>query len=301
MEFPAYLQQKLTEQYGRDTAEEIRRGCLTGRRTTLRVNRLRSSREETERMLREAGLPYERVGWFEDALVLEHGRERDLAALSAYAEGGFYIQSLSSMIPPLLLDAQAGESILDMAAAPGGKTTEIASLTGGRAMITACERNAARLERLKANLMRQGAGRVTVLHQDARQLDELFSFDRVLLDAPCSGSGTWGEGSRGRFEPQLLKKTAAQQKALLEKALRLTRIGGTVVYSTCSVLQEENEDIVLSALQRGGCGLIPADGARFADVPRLPSRLEGALLIAPTERYEGFFTAALRKTGKAAA
>ncbi len=301
MEFPAYLRERLTAQYGEDTAEEIRRGSLAGRRTTLRANRLRSSAAETERALRDAGLSFGRVAWFEDAFVLEHGREGELAALPSYERGGFYIQSLSSMIPPLLLDARAGENILDMAAAPGGKTTEIASLTGNRAMITACERNAARLERLKANLLRQGAGRVTALQMDARQLDELFSFDRVLLDAPCSGSGTWGEGSRGRFEPQLLKRTAALQKALLEKALRLTRTGGTVVYSTCSVLREENEEAVLSALRRGGCELVPADAARFADVPRLPCGLEGALLIAPTELYEGFFAAVLRKTGKATA
>ena len=94
------------------------------------------------------------------------------------------------MIPPIVLDPSPGESILDMAAAPGGKTTQMAALSGGLADITACEKNKIRAQRLLYNLKKQGAGRVTVLETDARRLDSRFFFDKILLDAPCSGSGT---------------------------------------------------------------------------------------------------------------
>ncbi|MBR1408699.1 MAG: RsmB/NOP family class I SAM-dependent RNA methyltransferase [Clostridia bacterium] len=295
MEVAPYLMERLLAQYGPETASEIICGFEVPRCTTLRANRLKGGREETEEALTAAGLTFRRAEWFEDAFVLPAGLEKELSALPFYQGGKIYLQSLSSMLPPLLLEAQAGENILDMAAAPGGKTTEIASLTDGKAMITACERSLPRLERMKANLARQGCTRVTTLNMDARQLDDFFSFDRVLLDAPCSGSGTVTKDSRGRFEPALLKKTAALQRAMLDKALRLVRPGGIVVYSTCSILKEENEDTVTSALKSGRCELLPVDEERYAAVPRLPCAIPGALLVRPTAEYEGFFAAVLRR------
>ena len=291
---PPYLHAQLQSRYGAALTEEIAAG-MTFRRTSLRINRLKGAREETEAALDAAGLPWEPVSWFADAFLLPAGAETGIMQLSIYQEGRVYLQSLSSMLPPLLLGARAGEDVLDMAAAPGGKTTEIASLTEGKALITACERNAARAERLRSNLTRQGAARVTVMQMDARDLPEAFAFDRVLLDAPCSGSGTWLPGRKSRFEESLLKKTAALQAALLEKALSLVRPGGTVVYSTCSILPQENEEITEGALRRGGCKLVPVEEGRFADVPRLPCLLPGALLVRPTPEYEGFFAAVLRR------
>lgn len=151
--------------------------------------------------LADAGLSAQRVPWSGDALILDHADEGAVAALPMFESGEIYMQSLSSMIPPLVLGVQPEENILDMAAAPGGKTTQIAALTGGRAMITACERNKMRAERLEYNVKKQGANRVTVMNMDARQLDDLFAFDRVLLDAPCSGSGTVTEGSARAVQP----------------------------------------------------------------------------------------------------
>ena len=294
MEISGYLRQRLEAQYGDTvTMDIVRDGYDAPRRTTLRVNRLKGTREEVTEALAEAGMPFEQVSWFGDAFALEPGQEEAVRTLPLYGQGKIYLQSLSSMIPPLLLGAQAGENVLDMAAAPGGKTTEIASLTGDLALITACERSAPRLARMKANLERQGAGRVTAMNMDARDLSDYYSFDRVLLDAPCSGSGTVSRDSRGRFDEALLRRNAALQRALLAKAVRLTKKGGTIVYSTCSILREENEAVVSDALRRGGCRLLPVDKTDMAEIPRLPCTLPGALLIRPTARYEGFFAAVL--------
>lgn len=291
---PVYLKNKLESCYGVSLTEEIIEGMIS-RRTSLRVNQLRGSWEKTKVGLDEAGILWEPISWFPDAFLLQEKMEAKITQLPLYEQGLIYLQSLSSMLPPLLLGALAGEDILDMAAAPGGKTTEIASLTGGRALITACERNVARAERLRANLSRQGATRVTVMQMDARNLPDTFLFDRVLLDAPCSGSGTWLPGSKGNFAEDLLKKTSALQRSLLKKALSLVRPNGIVVYSTCSILPQENEEVVMQLLKAGGCTLVPIDELRFVDVPRLPCLLPGSMLVRPTMEYEGFFVAILRK------
>lgn len=295
MEIPAFLKEKLAAQYGGEGLERIAAGYGVRRCTTLRVNRLRASVDGVRRALEEAGIHTQAAPFYEDALIVLDAREDALAALPLYEHGEIYVQSLSSMIPPLLLGAMPGENVLDMAAAPGGKTTQIAALTGNGAMITACERNKARAERLKHNVSRQGASHVTVMNVDARQLDDLFAFDRVLLDAPCSGSGTVGEGFKGGFSREYLDRTVKMQATLLEKALRLLRPGHEMVYSTCSILEEENEAVVRQAIRRWGAELVPVDEPRFADVPRLPVTLAGTMCVCPDVHYEGFFVAKLRK------
>lgn len=296
-DIPQFLKDELLRQYGEADAERIAQGYAAKRATTLRVNRLKAQPQAVREALREAGVETQSVPWSGDALVLEDAREETVTALPLYERGEVYLQSLSSMIPPLLLGAQPEENILDMAAAPGGKTTQIAALTGNRAMITACERNAARAERLRFNLARQGATRVSVMNIDARQLDDLFAFDRILLDAPCSGSGTvqLHERSRARFDRETLARVTKTQEALLAKALRLLRPGHEMIYSTCSVLEQENGEMVRRAAVRAGAEIVPLELAGFEDVPRLPVSVPGTLCVCPDARYEGFFVAKLRR------
>ena len=110
--------------------------------------------------------------------------------MDIYKNGKIYLQSLSSMLPPIVLNPMPKNDILDMTAAPGGKTTQIAALSNNEANITACEINKIRAERLRYNLDKQGASSVFVMLEDARNIDNFFSFDQILLDSPCSGSGT---------------------------------------------------------------------------------------------------------------
>lgn len=296
-EMPTFLDEQLLLQYGQEDAARIGQGYRAARRVTLRVNRLKARTQDVRGQLHAAGIETREVPWYEDALIIENAREDAVTALPMYERGEIYLQSLSSMIPPLLLDAQDGENVLDMAAAPGGKTTQIAALTGNRAMITACEKNKIRADRLRYNVERQGAGRVTVMNTDARELSDLFAFDRVLLDAPCSGSGTVQLGSvrsKGQFTAEYLGKTTKMQRTLLQKALRLLRPGHEMIYSTCSVLEQENEQVLRHVLAKD-VQVVPLNLEPFEDVPRLPVSIPGTLCVCPTELYEGFFVAKLRR------
>ena len=299
-EIAPFLKEQLLAQYGEDVTARIVEGYAQRRMATLRVNRLKAEPNAVRGALAAAGIATQDVPWSGDALVLPEADERAVTALLLYARGEIYMQNLSSMLPPLLLGAQPGENVLDMAAAPGGKTTQIAALTGNGAMITACERNAARCERLRFNLERQGAQRVTVMNIDARQLDDLFAFDRILLDAPCSGSGTVQlcESSRARFDRETLARVGKTQEALLRKALRLLRPGHEMVYSTCSILAQENEALLRRVLPGAQGEIVPIDPAAFPGVPLLPTVLTGTLCVMPDARYEGFFAARIRKKGK---
>lgn len=299
-EIPGFLRERLVEQFGAEIEGEIEKGFAARRPVTLRVNPLRAERAAVLAQLDAAGVAYERVPWYEDALILPFAREDAIQALPLYARGEVYLQGLSAMLPPLLLAPKEGETVLDMAAAPGGKTTQMAALSGGKALITACEKNKLRAERLTFNLNRQGAGRVMVMNQDARELDDFFSFDKILLDAPCTGSGTVclleGEAQR-RMDEAWVKKTVATQRAMLQKALRLLSPGHEMVYATCSILRMENEDVVRTAL-RGGAELVPIEDKWASALPLLPASLPGTLTVCPTALYEGFFVAKLRKKKK---
>lgn len=294
---PALLLEKLNAQYGAALTEEIVAGFVR-RPVTLRVNTLKSTVEAVSALLDKAGIAYERVPWYRDAFILRDVREEAIQAMPEYEAGHMYLQSLSSMMPPLVVNPGKNESILDMAAAPGGKTTQMAALSGNAALITACEKNKIRAERLQFNLDRQGAKRVNVMCQDARQLNDLFKFDKVLLDAPCTGAGTIliaeGEPAR-RMDAAWIAKTASTQKAMLKKALTLLSAGREMVYSTCSILREENEDVLKAVLPPMNAEIVPIEHEFLQHAPLLPTTISGVVCVKPTELFEGFFVAKIRK------
>lgn len=299
-ELPAFFTELLKEHYGEESAERIIHGLSVKRTVSLRINPLKGSRVKTLEELEGCGFAITPVSWYGDGFLLPDAMESDLEATEAYKDGRIYLQSLSSMLPPLILDPQPGRDVLDMAAAPGGKTTQIAAITDNKCRITACELNPIRAERLRYNAERQGASCVYVMQTDSRRLDPIFSFDSVLLDAPCSGSGTLtvGEKIHGRFSEELIKKCIASQKALLAKAAELVKVGQEIVYSTCSIIPYENEDIISWAIKTLGMELSPIDMSRFKGVPLLTPRIEGTLLVCPDKNYEGFFAAKLKKVSE---
>ena len=187
---PQFLYEMLENQYGNELTHKIIEGYCQKRPVTLRINTLKTNANTIKQLLNKEGIAFEEVAWNENALVLQNVNEQKIRDLEIYKNGEIYLQSLSSMMPVIAIQPKAKENILDMAAAPGGKTTQIAAITQNEAFITACEKNKIRAERLKYNIQKQGATSVNVLVEDARNLSNYFSFDKILLDAPCSGSGT---------------------------------------------------------------------------------------------------------------
>lgn len=295
---PAFLKEKLKKQFGEELSNKIIDGYSTNRVTSFRVNNLKSNYEKIEEILKENNIDYKKPEWSKDAFIVENDMQSIIEELDIYKNGEIYIQSLSSMLPPIILDPKEGEDILDMTAAPGGKTTQMASMTNNKANITACEMNQIRAERLKYNIEKQGASRVFCLVKDSRKLEDFFSFDKILLDAPCSGSGTLNvvdDKIEKYFTEKLIEKSKKSQLSLIEKAIKILKPGKEMVYSTCSILQEENEEIINKELEKGNLEIVPIDFDGIESLPLLPTKISGTLCVCPTELYEGFFVAKLRK------
>ncbi len=295
---PKFLIEKLEGQYGEELSKKVIEGYSVERKVTFRVNTLKSNKDKVEKVLNENGIVYKKVPFYEDAFIIENVRENKIRELDIYKNGEIYLQSLSSMLPPIILKPKEDLDILDMAAAPGGKTTQIAALVGNKARITAVEMNKIRAEKLKYNLEKQGATCVYVMEQDARRIDDFFSFDEILLDAPCSGSGTLNikdSKLEKTFTKELIKKSVKSQTALLRKAINILKKGSEMVYSTCSILQEENENIIENILKTNKVEIVDIDFKEISELPKLPTKIEGTLCVMPNEEYEGFFVAKLKK------
>ncbi|CDE14041.1 tRNA and rRNA cytosine-C5-methylases [Clostridium sp. CAG:470] len=293
-----FLEEKLEKQYGTKITKEIIEGYQTKRKTTLRINTIKSNIEEIKNELEKEKIEYETIKWSKEALIIKNADEKTIQEMEIYKNGKIYLQSLSSMLPPIILEPKEGTDILDMAAAPGGKTTQIAALTNNKAHITACEKNKIRAERLKYNVDKQGATCVFIMPKDSRFIDDFFSFDQILLDAPCSGSGTLDYNDANvekYFTEQLIERSSKTQKTLLSKAIKLLKPGHEMVYSTCSILDCENEDVVSSVIKNGNIEIVPINFEGMEKLPILPTKISGTLCVKPTELYEGFFVAKIKR------
>lgn len=293
-----FLKIKLEKQYGNEIAKKIFEGYKIKRKTTFRINTLKSNSVEIEKALNENNFDFEKVDYIDHAYILNNGNEKDLEKLSIYEEGKIYVQSLSSMFPPIILNPKENADILDMAAAPGGKTTQIAALVQNKANITACEINTIRAKKLKYNIEKQGASSVYVMQKDSRQIDDFFKFDQILLDAPCSGSGTLNFDDinlEKYFTPRLIEKSIKSQLALLRKAINIVKPGGEIVYSTCSILEEENEKVLNEILKNENLKIVPINVEPNAQIPLLPTKIEGTICILPNQFFEGFFVSKIQK------
>jgi len=164
--------------------------------------------------------------------------------------GEYYVQEESAAIPVDVLDPEPGEKTLDMCAAPGGKTTQIAAKMENKGLIVANDSSSQRLKSLHANIYRTGSKIVEVTNYDGRNIHEDEKFDRILVDAPCSGEGDRYYRKFEAADEKESRDLAELQKNLLRKAERLVKEGGTIVYSTCTVTPIENESVVSEILEQ---------------------------------------------------
>ena len=244
---------ELNNDFTERNVDKILTGMSEERYTTFRVNYLKSNEVEVEDELVKNGLEFEKVRITEsnfnfNAYVIYNKNEKDLSKLKIYEDGKIYVQSISSMIPPIILRPEPGERVLDMAAAPGSKTTQMAAMMNNEGYILANEIDKFRCEKLKYNAEKQGTSIVHIINNDGTQLfNSAKSFDKILVDAPCSGEGRFIVSNKKTYQHwslKMQKELVEIQKKLLSNAINLCKINGTILYSTCALSLAENEKVI---------------------------------------------------------
>ena len=259
--FPEWFIGKMRELLG-DEAEELLKALNKTLPVSLRVNELKASVEEVEDYLMERGLRFERSERVKTVI-----RVLDPFNPGKLMESGLALpQEEASAVASLILDPKPGETVVDLAAAPGGKTAHMAELMSNEGKIYAFDVDPERIKRMRKILRWAGVEIAEVKKLDGRKAPEVLGegiADRVLLDAPCTSDGTIAKNPelRWRLREKNIPKVVSLQKELLESAWRLLKPGGRLLYSTCSMLREENEEIVEWFLARHeNARLIPLNG-----------------------------------------
>ena len=294
---PATLFEKLVLQFGQSRAEMILRGFGEERSSTIRVNILKADVLEIMNFLRANSTQFERLKFPDNALIIRNKNEKFLEKLAIYEEGKIYFQNLSSQLPVVFLEPKSGEKVLDVCAAPGSKTSQIVALMKNEGEILANDFDLIRVERLKYNLQKQGVKIAEVANRNGVHLGEEYpeKFDKVLLDAPCSAEGriSMSEPRSYKFWSQkVVNENAKLQKRLITSAIKALKRGGTLIYSTCSLMDEENGQVVKFALENSGGKL------KLEKIPvPVNNKIESnfGVTILPDRLYEGFFIAKMIK------
>ena len=289
--------------------EEFKKYSLSFLRKSIRVNTIKIEIEECAKRLKEKNWKLEQIPWCKEGFWLEHDERRDVGNLWEHHMGYMYVQEAASMIPPLVLNPQEHEAVLDMSAAPGSKTTQIAALMKNTGIVVANDYKAIRLASLGINIQKVGATNTIMTLMGGQRMKNV-KFDRVLLDAPCSGTGTICKSLKtvDMWNPLMITRLSDQQKQLIENAWSLLKEGGTLVYSTCTLEPEEDEGVIsfliknhkdaevdeikkdeLPGLKRSKA-ITTFDGEEYDD------RVKKCLRIWPQDNYtEGFFVTRIKK------
>ena len=265
--------------------------------TSFRINLLRNRKDKIFDLLHEEGFEFKQFPSIPNAYVLTNEPFALGASLSHFV-GNIYIQDLSSMIPPLMLDLDKDDLVLDMCSAPGSKTTQIGELMENRGLVIANDVSSDRSRFLSHNILRIGLANTIIMNIPGNRFGKLYfeKFDKILVDPPCSGLGTL------RSHPEVIrwwkkkfsKKYANTQFGLLVSAIKAAKVGGIIVYSTCTIMPLENEEVVKRVLDKYPVEIEHIDFKGFK--VRRGIDLEEAIRIYPFENIgEGFFVAKLKK------
>lgn len=278
-----------------------------GRARTLRINTLKTTVGRIHEWLKQQGISYTPVPWYEAAVSLGGDQAEAVFAAPAALAGEIYAQNLESLLPVLVLDPQAGQQVLDLCAAPGSKTTQIAAHMRNEGVLIANEPVRQRFYRLKSVVDLLGAkARLTMSDGRYFRFQELF--DRVLVDAPCSSEGRFVRQepkTQAYWSVRKIHEMAHKQKGLLLNASRLLKPGGVMVYSTCTFAPEENEAVVDWLLRKtaGALSIEPIDLPFIARYPALSAfankefhpDISRSFRVLPGEHMQGFFLAKFKK------
>lgn len=303
---------KLTGMFGISLVSQLKPTFIE-RPTTFRINTLKGKKEQILEKLQQHGFKIERVSWYKEAFILKSKTQRDLTGLDLYNNGEIYVQSLASMVPPLVLKPEPGEKVLDLTAAPGSKTSQIAALMNKQGELVANDNNEIRFSKLKHNMEILGVTGNDFLKlslENGVTLAQKYPeyFDKILLDAPCSAEARFVDGepaTYGYWKEKKVKEMASVQRQLLSSAWNALKPGGILVYSTCTFSPEENELQITKFMEKvGDCELLDID---LPDLRRLlilktwreqeinKEVVKKSFRIMPTKDIEGFFVVKMKK------
>ncbi|MFC1723644.1 NOL1/NOP2/sun family putative RNA methylase [Nanoarchaeota archaeon] len=302
------FKEKFIERYSQLTDMDLfRKYSLSFLRKSIRVNTLKIPINRLKARL-ESDWELKQVPWCKEGFWIEHKGEvkrRDIGNLVEHALGYIYVQEAASMIPPIVLNPQPGEKVLDMCAAPGSKTTQIAQYMENKGILVANDVLGTRLAALGINQQRCGISNImTVQMRSWRRVQD--QFDRILVDAPCSGTGTIRKSIKtiAMWNPNLGNRMATVQKQLITQGFDMLRPGGTLVYSTCTLEPHEDEAVVDFLLSKYDNAKVEPINLKINQSPAV-TQFEGqtytdevkkCLRIWPQDNdTEGFFVAKITK------
>lgn len=301
---PADFIEELYDTYSPGVADKILSGMITNRYTTLRVNTIKYDSQRLMRYFREKNIKFDRVEWYNEGFIIKNAKERDMEKLDIYKNGYISFQSLSSMVPPIVLNPMPGEKVLDLTAAPGSKTTQLAAIMNNEGYILANELDKIRSEKLRTKVEIMGASIVEVVTGRGEKIGDEYPeyFDKVLLDTPCSGEGRFivGDASTTRYwSKREVERLTKIQKKLFESAYKALKREGIMVYSTCTLNKSENEGVLQFAASTLNMEILDIDlkinGAIQAFDDGMHNTISRAIRILPSKEMEGFFVCKLRK------
>lgn len=290
---PRWLVDRWEKQFGSREAEALCIWNNTPPPVCVRINTMVTTRDQFLQDLREINGEAEMSLWSPEGLIL--GQEPGLSRLLQLFPHSFYVQDESSMLPARALAPQPGERVLDLCAAPGGKATHLAALMQGKGQVTACDIYPHKLKLIEENARRLELPTIQTELQDGTVFRPDWSerFDRVLVDAPCSGLGVMRRRAEARWtkKPQGLDEFPPLQKAILRNAARYVRPGGYLLYSTCTLETAENQAQIEAFLAE-----FPAwERAEFSH-PRTGSRVSELQLYPQRDGTDGFYLALLHRS-----
>ncbi|MGY5858228.1 MAG: RsmB/NOP family class I SAM-dependent RNA methyltransferase [Candidatus Thorarchaeota archaeon] len=252
-EYLPYMIERYIALWGEEETLQFIKTCEQPIRTSIRLNTLRVEPEKVIASLKNKGVKLEKLPWLTHGYYADFEGRSTPGAFLEHMLGYYYVQGVPSMTTVEVLDPQSDETILDLASAPGGKTTHIAQQMQNTGKVLAIEMDRRRLASLESNILRCGVTNAIVLRGDAKKVENLgIEPDRILLDAPCSGEGLIPLDPTRKTSKTMadIRFCATREDELLDAAVKVLAPGGTIVYSTCSIAPEENEYIVDDILKR---------------------------------------------------
>jgi 16S rRNA (cytosine967-C5)-methyltransferase len=266
---PAWLVRRWVARFGEDVAETLLRANNVRAPLVIRANSLKATREELKASLQSEGADARETTY--SPVGLELISSPPLRALTAYGKGWFIVQDQAAQLVSLMLSPRPGDTVLDACAAPGGKATHLAELMQNRGTLIALESDRERLKKIRENCDRLGITVVIPTLRDASRYQE-GSFDKILIDAPCSGLGVLRRHPDGRWNKTevAVKERRKLQTRILENCAELLKPGGALVYATCTTEPEENEDVIAAFLSGRGKEFVVDDPK-----PYLPEKATG--------------------------